>query len=155
MAANSEVLGNKGTKHSFDWNGKPVEMSYLNKKIRDAFSKQLFKRDRDLEKFVHEEDGTSDKEYREKLLALNDKFRLGGYELTSKFGREYIETEPGALFVASLMCGCSEDEMLKIFMAKGDEVLTLVKLVLDESVPDSKVKESGEQPDPKQEAPAA
>ena len=140
MSANSEILGNKGTKHSFDFEGKVYEVRYLDKKIKDAFEKNMFKRARDLEAIMYD-DGNGDvslEQYQQNLLAINDKFLRGDYAFESENGQAFLVTPAGNLYFTSLMCGCSQEEMIRILTVKGTEVASLLKLVLEESFPQVK-----------------
>ncbi len=55
MSADSEILGNHGALHSFDWNGKTWPINYFDRKRKTEFEKHLFKKARQLEEALYEE----------------------------------------------------------------------------------------------------
>jgi hypothetical protein len=146
MSANSEILANHGAKHSFDWKEKTYEVAYLDRKRKTVFEKHMFKRAREVVALNKEIDGTSQEDYEKVLDKLNADYVAGKFSLESELGMAYIKSFAGQLYLSSLLTGVDEDTMLKIYGDMKQEVLSLIKLVLTESLPQVK--------DPNANAPA-
>lgn len=141
MSALSQVLGNAGAQHTFDHKGKTYKLRMLDQAAKDAFQKHLFGKARAA---AMELKSAMDQEaYAEHLAKLNDDFILGEYSLESNRGQKYLQTTAGQLFLASHIFGADDMELVNVMMERADEVVALVKLVLQESLPAaSKAKES-------------
>ena len=150
MSANTEILGNHGASHLLSCNGRTYLARCLDRKMKTAFEKHLFKRARDMAAALKEEGDMDEAKYEKHLLGLNDKYLAGDYSIMSKNGMAHLNSASGQLFLASLIFGVEEDEMLNVLVAKPTETSSLIKLVLTESMPDLKYSEA----DPNALAPA-
>ncbi len=70
----------------------------------------------------------SKEEFKEHLTTLNDNFMLGNY----RFER-YAETPKGIELMLSLLFNVDEQELLKILIDKRDELVSLFRLIVNES----------------------
>lgn len=135
MGVDSEMLGNKGSLHSFEFEGKTYTIAYLDRKVKSAFEKNLFRKAREMEEVV--KDDKSPEEYQTILMGLNDKFLAGEYSLVSKNGMAYLKTQQGIFSLTCILMGVDEDLGLRILSekGKGQEIAALVELVMKESFP--------------------
>lgn len=147
MSALSQILGNHGSPHVFEHEGKTYSVRMLDQNVKDEFEKALFGRARSLARL--EQPDLSEEQFASVLLALNDKFLEGEYALESKKGLAFLNSTKGQLVLSSILFGVPETEMVQMLLSRGIEVAAMLKLVIDESLPKRKPKPAeGADPNP-------
>lgn len=170
MSVEGETLGGS---HPFSHNGKDYKVSLINKRIKVAFERALFKKARealketrpDYDERAAEEAADlpeiKDKDKRDKAVAevyakhaaaykarqdeLEDQYTCGDYTFESAKGQKAIGSAPGMLLLISLTFGVDIEEAFNLLTTAGEEVQAMIKLIIRESFPGVKVEEDDEQ----------
>lgn len=133
MGIESEVLGDSGAKHRIEYNGKTYEARLLNGATKSEFEKRLFERAKETARSDRKDLG--DQWFVKRLDEINEEYLLGGYDLFSKRGADYIKSIQGVCFLFSILVGCTMDEVMPLAIARGPELHSLVGLIIQESFP--------------------
>lgn len=133
MGIESEVWGDSGAKHRIEYNGKTYEARLLNGVTKTEFEKRLFERAKETARSDRKDLG--EEWFVKRLDEINEDYLLGGYDLFSKRGSDYIKSAQGISFLFSILVGCTLDEVMPLALARGPELHALVALIIQESFP--------------------
>lgn len=133
MGVDSEICGNSGTQHTIEYNGKTYTAMYIDGRFQSLFEKRLYERYKKVEIDLKAE-RTPDA-YQARLDKLADEFLNGEFALMSERAQTFLSKLPGMVFLAGLLLGCPEEEVLPLVVAKAAEIRSLFMLIVKESFP--------------------
>ena len=133
MGVVSEVLGNHGAPHTIDWNGKSYRLSLVDQRVKSAFEKARLAKAK--EALAEMKDVLTPEEFARRLDAKIKQYEDGEFEIFSKDGMAFIRTVPGMRLLLSLLIDCDQNELMGLLVAKQQELVKLVGLILRESFP--------------------
>lgn len=144
MSVYNTALGNSGPKRTFEHDGITYELHYVDQGMKAAIENHLYDKACDALKIA--EKLYSREEFAEKRTALCDAYESGEFAFESKRGLAFIQSEPGALKIASLIFGLTEMQIMKLFVARMKDISQIIKEILEASLMTSKSEvKSGEQ----------
>jgi hypothetical protein len=132
MSTMASALGGAGPLHEFEWEGKTYRVRYLDQSLKLAFQQHLFRQAREAIQLSKEDYGPET--YAARLEALNDAYTLGEFAFESPKGMAFLNSSAGKIKLVSLMLSVDEMTALLIFKEKGDEIGSLIALVLRQSL---------------------
>lgn len=142
MGVVSEVLGNHGAPHILEHAGKKYRLSLIDQRVKSAFEKARFQKAKEALAIIKEDLGAE--EYTRQLQEKAAQYEAGEYEIFSPTGMTYIKTIAGMRLLLSLIIDCDQNELMVLVLAKKDEIIPLLGLILRESFPGLEVKAADE-----------
>lgn len=162
MGVVSQVMGNFGDPHEIEHEGRVYKLSLIDQRVKSAFEKARFQKAKEALTLIKEELGAA--EYARQLQEKTDLYVVGEYEIFSESGMAYIRTVAGMRLLLSLIIDCDQNTLMGLILAKKDEIVPLLTLILRESFPGLKIETvapsasetpaTAEQSQPAAEAPA-
>lgn len=135
MSSSSQDVGNAGPAFEVECDGKTYHASLLDDVRKTTFEKWLFQRHRQMELQTKEDTPEGLEIYQERLNQLNDQFLEGDFALLSERGMKAIKKPYGVLRLVAIIFGTDEINAIRLLAKKGEEVLSLIKLIFKESFP--------------------
>lgn len=126
------ALGQSGAKHTITVDDVTYPVSYVDQKAKTAWAKWLFSKEREAEEMGKA--NYTEEEYQKRLEKLNKRYLMGEFELIEELSMTVIKTRTGMLKLCSILFGVDEMTMLNLMIAKGQEITSLVQLILKESL---------------------
>lgn len=133
MGVTSEILGNAGVPHQIEHNGKTYTLSLIDQRVQGAFEKRLFEKAKTAE--IAFGDCVTPEQLDARLNKLRDSYLAGDFSMISPRGLTFMKSMAGIVFMASLLIGCDEREVMGLMLAKTDELKRLIRLIISESFP--------------------
>ena len=143
MGVVSEVLGNHGAAHTIDWNGKTYRLRLIDQVVKSAFEKARLAKAK--EALATLKDVLTPEEYNARLDAKIKQYEAGEMEIFSEEGMAFIKTMPGMRLLLSLMIDCEANELMGLLLARKEELIPLISLILRESFPGIEMTQQTEQ----------
>ena len=131
MSALKQALGNDGAPHLFEHDGVSYEVSLITQEVETAFSEWLWGRARKVACDLYSALG--DEKLTAELEKLGRLYLDGEFAFESATTAEALKTKAGVLKLCSLLWGCDEKEMVRLIVARGPEINTLLGVILAES----------------------
>jgi hypothetical protein len=129
MSTLGEVVGGS---HELSHNGVTYKISLITQKVKVQFERHLFAKRKEC--LLQIKEMMDSKEYADALEQLSKDYMAGLFAFEGKFGVEFIGTEPGQVYLVSLLFGIAdEQEALRLIKDKAQEVTSLLRLVIKES----------------------
>lgn len=133
MGVESEMWGNAGGGHTLTYNGKTYTARLIDGEVKAKFEKRLYARARAVEAAMLEDRGSE--AYQKRLDVLADAYLCGEFDIMSPRGLKFLQTLSGQAFLLSLLVDCDEKEVYGLGIAKTQEVISLLKVIIRESFP--------------------
>ncbi len=148
MSAVNQIVGDVSPHTFTDKHGKTYTLRLINDSLMADWEKKQLARAREFE--AGNKGILSRDEYMERLDNLSERYHAGHYSLTGwfiknagafrKFSGGDVslvtpEVAQGFLLLSSLVFGCDQAEMQTLMRESGEEVISLLSLVIKESMP--------------------
>lgn len=143
MGAVSAALGNFGAAHEIEYNGKAFRLSLVDQRVKSAFEKARFQKAKEPINLL--KDDLAPEEYSRRLQEKIDLYEAGEYEIFSENSVAFLKTLPGIRLLLSLIVDCDPNELMGLVLAKKDELIPMVGLILRESFPGLQFQEAKKQ----------
>lgn len=131
MSELSRLLGTAAPPHQICHEGRVFTFGLIDQARKSEFEKRLYQQARE-GVYVDREHMTSE-EYLRRLDGVRKAYELGEYGVLGSIGQEVLGRPKGSMLLLQIITGESEDDLLPLLQARGEEVNQLVKVVLDES----------------------
>lgn len=131
MSELSAALGNAAPPHQILHEGVVYSFYLLDGARKSEFEKRLYQRAR--EGVYIDRDHMSEDQYLKRLDWVRKRYEDGDYAMTGERGQEVLQTPSGGILLLEIISGETEDSLTPLFLARGPEVQTLLKTVMEES----------------------
>jgi hypothetical protein len=129
MSSTSVLLGRSAAPHTLTHEGRTYTFRPLGQREKSEFERWLITRTREVLTTLY-----SGEDLRQEMDALKREAIAGAYDFHGEIAQQVLTTtKDGALKLASIIMGCDPDEVLPLWMARGDEIRALLDLVVAES----------------------
>lgn len=126
----------------FVHNGKTYTVSLLKQPAKAKFER--WAKQKAWQALEESKDFLSPDEIKERKNLLLERQAIGYYGYHSAYCQEAQRTFDGAVAMAAILFGCSEEEMLEIAVSRTEDIKNLLARIMQESVPNAlKAKEDG------------
>lgn len=131
MSLLPELLGSEATPHAVEWKGKRYSFSPITFGIMAEMETAHFE---EAKKRLKAMEGLYSPETLEKKAdALYEQYDAGEFGFLSQRGQKWVKSPAGAACLLRLSLGISDEELMPLIIARGDEIKRLMELVLSEA----------------------
>lgn len=131
MSELSTLLGNAAEPHRIVHEGKAFSFHLIDQPRKSAIEKRLYQQAR--EAVYADRDHMTPEQYVERLDRVREAYEAGEYSFYGERAQKFIQTPKGALALLEVITGESEDALVPLLVARGQEVNSLLKTVMAES----------------------
>lgn len=131
MSELSAALGNSGPPHEIVHEGRTYQFFLLDAGRKNLIEKRLYQRAR--EAVYADRDHMSEEQYLARLDKVRESYEANEYAFTGARTQQILQTPKGVTFLLEVITGLPEDDLTPLLLARGPEVTTVLKTVIDES----------------------
>lgn len=142
VSASSALAGFSGHYTTYRYAGKEYRVSYLTQAKKAEFERWL--RQQILDTLPKLREVLPAEEYEHEKRQLFHGLATAKYSFHGRIAAEAMQTEEGSLVLASILFGCSMDEMFRMAATKREEITNILSQVLQASQRDQEAPASGE-----------
>lgn len=132
MSELSKLLGAAAPPHQITHEGRTYTFHVLDQPRKNAIEKRLYQRARECVYLDREH--MSSEEYTRRLEEVRQTYEKSGYSFYSKHFTDLLGTERGAMLLLEVLTGETEEDLVALMLARPEEVKSLIRVVLEESV---------------------
>jgi hypothetical protein len=124
-----QILAQHGAPFQIEWRGRKYTLAFRTQRIKSEFIR--WAKERDVRDLVAIKDLLPAEDYQEQLSRLRDEFKTDKYAIDGPEMKKLQASNDGGLAMSRIILGdaaaaLSEDELLELFAARGDEIQMFV-----------------------------